>query len=343
MRFSALCLAPFFMLQAANYTVERVTTAGVEEIVLRDAKRNQEVRVAPAMGNNSHEYRVNGKRVFFSPYQTLAEWKAKPTQIGNPFLAPFANRIDSDSYHVNGKHYRLNPDLKNYRIDAFQQPIHGLVVYASQWTVREAKASSKAAWVTSRLELWKQPEWMAQFPFAHEIEMTYRLSEGKLEVDTLVRNLSAEPMPLSLGFHPYFQVNDAPRDAWKVHLAAKEHVMLSDKLTPTGERKPVTQTDFDSLAGVMLDNVYTGLIRDAQGRAEFSVQGKQEKVSVIYGPKYPVAVVYAPPGRDFICFEPMTAVTNIFNLAHRKAGFELQVVAPGGSWRESFWIWPQGF
>jgi aldose 1-epimerase len=54
-------------------------------------------------------------------------------------------------------------------------------------------------------------------------------------------------------------------------------------------------------------------------------------------------VVYAPPGRDFICFEPMTAVTNIFNLAHRKAGFELQVVAPGGSWRESFWIWPQGF
>ena len=64
---------------------------------------------------------------------------------------------------------------------------------------------------------------------------------------------------------------------------------------------------------------------------------------MIYGPKYPVAVVYAPPGKEFICFEPMAAITNGFNLAHAGVYKELQSVAPGSDWRESFWIAPSGF
>ena len=62
-----------------------------------------------------------------------------------------------------------------------------------------------------------------------------------------------------------------------------------------------------------------------------------------YGPKYPVAVVYAPPAREFICFEPMAAVTNAFNLAHAGVYGELQSIPPGGQWKESFWIRPSGF
>jgi aldose 1-epimerase len=91
--------------------------------------------------------------------------------------------------------------------------------------------------------------------------------------------------------------------------------------------------------------VFTGLIRGESGRAEFSVQGKQEKVSVLFGPKYTVAVVYAPkgPNREFICFEPMSGPTNAFNLAHAGKYNELQTIAPGGKWRESFWIVGSGF
>jgi aldose 1-epimerase len=96
------------------------------------------------------------------------------------------------------------------------------------------------------------------------------------------------------------------------------------------------------LAGIALDDVYTDLTPDAKGNTEFWFQGKQQKVSVVYGPKYPVAVVYAPPGRSFLCFEPMTGVTNVFNLAHQ-GKFPLQSVPAGGNWRESFWIRPSGF
>jgi aldose 1-epimerase len=56
-----------------------------------------------------------------------------------------------------------------------------------------------------------------------------------------------------------------------------------------------------------------------------------------------VAVVYAPKGREFICFEPMAAITNAFNLAHRGVYTELQSAPAGGEWRESFWIRTTGF
>ena len=183
---------------------------------------------------------------------------------------------------------------------------------------------------------------MAQFPFAHNLEMTYRLSNGELEVITTVENLSNQPMPLSLGYHPYFQVHDAPRDAWQVHLPVKSKVLLSATLVPTGETQPATIAEPLSLSGIALDDVYTSLTPDSSGRTEFWVRGKQQQVSVIYGPNYPVAVVYAPPGRSFICFEPMTGVTNAFNLA-QQGKFPLQSVPAGGSWRESYWIRPQGF
>jgi aldose 1-epimerase len=68
------------------------------------------------------------------------------------------------------------------------------------------------------------------------------------------------------------------------------------------------------------------------------VQGGARRLTVTYGPKYTVAVVYAPAGKDFICFEPMSAITNAFNLAHAGVYSDLQSVAPGEVWRESFRI-----
>ena len=79
------------------------------------------------------------------------------------------------------------------------------------------------------------------------------------------------------------------------------------------------------------------------GLPEFVLEGEREKVSVVYGPNYKVAVVYAPPGKDFVCFEPMTGPTNVFNLVHRGLWPEVQTIAPGGSWSESFWIRTEGF
>jgi aldose 1-epimerase len=342
MRLLTALLFPLMSI-AADYSAQKAVVDGIEVVRLSHAAHDTEVAVAPSFGNLAYEFKVNGKNVLWLPYRTLAELKAKPQFGGIPFLAPWANRLSEDAFFANGEKFRLNPDLGNLRRDQNQHPIHGLLNFSPDWEVTKIEADNDSARVTSRLEFWKHPDLMAQFPFAHTIEMTYILRADTLEVRTAIENLSTDPMPVGIGFHPYFQLHDAPRDQWKVHLAARDHLALSKMLIPTGERKPVEFPGLFPLAGVALDDVFGGLVRDASGLATFSVEGAHEKISVLYGPKYTVAVVYAPPGRPFICFEPMSAITDGFNLAHAGVYTELQSIPSGGTWRESFQVVPTGF
>ena len=41
--------------------------------------------------------------------------------------------------------------------------------------------------------------------------------------------------------------------------------------------------------------------------------------------------------------EPMAGIANALNLAQRGVYKELQSIAPGETWRESFWVRPSGF
>jgi aldose 1-epimerase len=346
MRYAALALLLPLMthvMQAANFTARKTLVDGVEVVQLGDAARHMEVSIAPSIGNMAYEILVGGKNVLWFPFHSPADFKQNPTFAGVPFLAPWANRLDGDFFWANGKKYLLNLDLGNVRRDNHQKPIHGLLNFSSAWELVTVTADDRSASVTSRLEFWRHPEMMAQFPFAHTITMTYRLANGEVEVETVLDNHSTDPMPVAVGYHPYFRLYDAPRDRWKVHLAARDHLVLNDQLIPTGERKPVEFADPYPLERSQLDDVFAGLVRGADGRAVFRVEGARERVSVVYGPKYTVAVVYAPPGREFICFEPMAAITDGFNLAHSGAYTELQSVRPGGQWKESFWIRPSAF
>lgn len=343
MRALALLAALPLMTTAANYSAQRVTVDGVEVVRLTDESHKAQVSIAPTLGNNAYEFLVNGKNVMWFPQSSLAEFKAKPTFSGNPILAPWANRLDHDGFYANGKHYALNPQLNNYRRDGAKQPIHGLITYAPEWKVTDLTADAEGARVTSRLEFWRYPDYIAQFPFAHTIEVTHRLSGGILEVETSIENLSVDSMPVSLGYHPYFKLHDSPRDKWMVTMPAKESYVLSGSLVATGEKKPIHYKNPQSLEGISLDDVLGGLTPGESGRTEFAVQGVKERIAVLYGPKYPVAVVYSPSGRDFICFEPMTGPTNAFNLKQAGKYADLQTIPPGGKWRESFWIHPSGF
>ncbi len=301
---------------------------------IEDPSREMVVVVEPSVGNIATSFQVGGKEILFVP----ENW-SKTSLAGNPLLAPWANRLDQDAFYANGNKYLLNPELKNFGRDGNGHPIHGLLAFSPYWEV----VSKKQDEVTSRLEFWRYPDLMAQFPFAHTIEMTYALHEGALEVRTHIENLSKSPMPVSVGYHPYFQIPDSQRDDWRVHVAAREHVELTKELIPDGKRTPVKLPDPAPLAGVQLDDVFADLVRDANGRAEFWVEGGSRKIVVAYGPKYTVGVVWAPPGRNFLCIEPMSGITNAFNLAHAGTYKELQSIPPGGVWEESYWIRPEGF
>ena len=340
MKFAVQLLALAMACGAQNYTARKTTDHGVAIVRLADAAKGVEVSIVPSIGNRAYEMNVHGKNILYFGSADVGAFQKQPEMSGIPFLAPWANRIDGPEFWANGKKYAFNMTLGNVR---GALPIHGMLTTSPLWEVTEVAADGKSAHVTSRLQFWKNPDLMAQWPFAHEYEMTYRLADGELEVRVTVTNLSSEPMPVVLGFHPYYRIPGVPRDEWTATLAARKQVVADDRLIPTGELKALDVPNPLPLKGHNLDTGFTDLERDAQGRAHFAIELHGLKVEAMFGPKYPVAVIWdppAPPGqmRDFICFEPMTGVTNAVNLAHAGKYPSLQTLAPGAKWTESFWI-----
>ena len=202
--------------------------------------------------------------------------------------------------------------------------------------VTEIKADANAAWVTSRLEFYRQPDWMAQFPFAHTIEMTYRLEDGTLEVHTVLHNLSAEPMPVSIGFHPLLQVNDAPRDEWTFSIGARTHWILTPQNIPTGETQPhraIPAQPAERFAQrtesrPCLQRPDPGCVRQRHHVAPGQVREGGSDI----GPELQGGgrlFTEPEPGNNFICFEPMAGITDALNLAQKGVYKELQYIPPG--------------
>lgn len=318
----------------ANYSAELHQLDDIQVVRLRDSAHSAEVSIAVGVGNVAYEWKIGGESLLYFPFDSPAAFRKAPALCGVPLLAPWANRTDEDGFWANGAHYQFNPALGNIRRDGHGKPIHGLVSFSPKWELVETGGGDDFAFSRARLEFWKYPEMMAQFPFAHTITVTYRLRSGALEVETALENRAADAMPVSIGFHPYFRPPGA-RDSWKIHLPVTQHWKLNELSIPTGEIEPLRSLD-TGLAGRQFDDVYAGLMRDGSGFADCTVETGGRKLTVSFGPKYSTAVVYAPPGRDFICFEPMAAITNGMNLAHAGLYKELQSIPAGGTWREVF-------
>ena len=333
---------------AAQYAARRTG----DVVRLEDTGTRTVVSILPSFGNVTFEMLVKGQNVLRWPYASLDEFKARPALSGIPFLGPWANRLDEQAFYANGTKYAFDMGLGNVRGAI---PIHGFLSQTNQWQVVELKADGTSARITSRLDFFKQPAWMKQFPFAHTIEMTHRLQDGVLYVQTKIVNMSADPMPVAIGFHPYFQLTDADRDEWTISIPARTHWVLASTKVPTGQTEPIAAfmpaAQAASLKDYNLDDVFSDLVRDREGRATMSLKGKQQRLDITVGPQWRALVVYAPkptgapsgPSNRFICFEPMAGITDAMNLAQRELYKELQSIPPGGTWQESFWIRPSGF
>lgn len=329
---------------APTFKVEKTVDQGVEIVRLSDSATHAEVTIVPSVGNRAVEFKVGGKNLLYLP-MTIAQFNADQGKgfNGIPFLAPWGNRLAGEGFWANNKFYRLNAGLGNLSMNQSGVAIHGMLTASPLWDVVSVGSDKNSAHVTSRLVFWKHPELMANWPFAHEYTMTYTLRQSGLEVNVSIQNLSSEPMPVAIGFHPYFQIPDVPRSECTAHIAARKHVETTPDLLPTGVFTDSGLPNKVSLEDHTFDDGFTDLVRDANGLAVFSYEHGTQKIEVKYGPKYKVAVVYAPPKQDFICFEPMAAITNGVNLAHDGKYSELQSVAPGSVWQESFFVGFSGF
>jgi aldose 1-epimerase len=332
-----------------NYSVTKKVVEGHTTYHLLDAKRKMNVGVVPDIGNFVYEFKVGNKDVLIPPDSFKAYIKGRALGRGIPFMAPYTNRIDREYYYFQGKKYLLNDALGNVlRASATNYPIHGLLTYDTRWeVVKTGGSEAKGAFITSRLEFYRYPDLMSQFPFAHVYEITYRLKSGMLECTTQVTNVGSAPMPVHFGYHPYFRP-DGPREQWTLSLSARLHWVVTGGLIPTGETEPTGHylpgaTNTLTLGTTFIDGGFSDLVRGANGLAYFWVRGKTRKISVVFGRGFDYAIVYAPLDVTMVCIEPQTGPTNAFNLAHEGRFKDLIVLEPDRIFTATYWIIPTGY
>jgi galactose mutarotase-like enzyme len=169
---------------------------------------------------------------------------------------------------------------------------------------------------------------MAAFPFPHEVLLEAVLTADRLTITTRVRPTGGAPVPISFGFHPYLRLPGADRTTWRIALPARRHLMLDDRGVPTGAGEELPAREFE-LADRHFDDGYDRL----PDGAEFSVSDGKRTITVTFERGFPVGQVFAPPGSQFICFEPMTAPANAL-----RSGTGLRRAIPGREFLASFSI-----
>ena len=99
-------------------------------------------------------------------------------------------------------------------------------------------------------------------------------------------------------------------------------------MIPTGETEPAEAVSGE-LGSRDFDDAFAGV--DAGTR--FTLSGAGRGLAVTFESGYGYAQLFAPPGQELICFEPMTAPTNAL-----ASGRGLGVLAPGESHTGAFSI-----
>lgn len=221
--------------------------------------------------------------------------------MGIPVLYPWANRLSSNTFSVDGAVVDIDPDGAGVRADPNGLPIHGLLAAHPGWQV----LSESDDQLLVEFDFGGHPELLASFPFPHTLEVEYTLRDATLTVRTAVSATSAAAVPLTYGYHPYLQLPGIPRASWVIETPAMRHLEVDQRGLPTG----VTS---EQPAGSMVlgDKTFDDGYDQVADGSVFAVSGGGRRLEVGFVSGYPAAQIFAPPGEDLICFEPMAAPTD---------------------------------
>jgi aldose 1-epimerase len=283
---------------------------GIEISVLSNGRISAEIAVN--IGNTLYSLKQADDELLYFPF-SLETYKASSKLAGNPFMHPWANRLEGAYIQAEGQRYDFPDEHKPllYR-DGNNLPLHGLLLKSDQWKTVERYEEDGLCSHTAAFQF-EQPDLLSVFPYRHSIQMKHQLKGNTLTVETTLFNNDEKAMPVSFGFHPYFIRKDVNA---ALTIPAAHTIETNAVMIPTGnliskEDRWKFSEDSINLAAVSFDDGFQDLKRNPEGQAVF----KYEDINVEFGTGYEYAQIYAPASADkpYVCIEPMTAVTNALN------------------------------
>ncbi len=236
-------------------------------------------------------------------------------------LFPFPNRLA-------GGHYRFQGRALQFPINepATGNALHGCI-FAQQPEVIASDQSADCASVT--LQYISDGSWPG-YPFKANVRFRYWLQGARdLSLEMVVINTDTGPIPVGMGWHPYFRLPGA-LDTWQMQMPGAVEVIIDERMLPTGEVRPFEQ--FEQLTALGDTRLDTGFVLRRQrdrSRARVRLWSPQAGVGLdiwqLMGPRgLDYVQVFIPPDRQSIAVEPMSCNINAFN-----NGQGLAVLEPG--------------
>lgn len=220
-------------------------------------------------------------------------------------LVPFSNRIAHGRFAVDGREIRLRP---NFPGSDHPHPLHGFG-WLKAWDVTRHDP---------RELVMAHDHPAGEWPWSYCAEQRLALDDDGLTMTMAVTNDGDTPMPLGLGFHPYF-----PRDAQTRYRGLHRGEWRNDTgCIPVSHDERATVRDWWEGAPVgarPVDTVYTG----REGALEIVWPERSMRLVLDCSDALVHTVVYSPAGRDFFCVEPVTNETDAFNRG------KLDLLGPG--------------
>src|SRR5262252_10098130 len=194
------------------------------------------------------------------PRHGTVELLRESLSFGGAVLLPFANRIrgrlqpdgqtiDTD---VLGRRVQLLANWSGKRPNAEKCAMHGML-FDQPMRVAESGPDYVVAVLDAR-------DFNGHWPSRTYVQIAVTLAPTSLDLSVTVRNVGHEPLPVGIGWHPYFAIPSGDRGQARLHIPAVRRACVTnyDDVFPTGEIVEVARTryDFTSADGRPLGTQY---------------------------------------------------------------------------------------
>lgn len=266
-----------------------------ETYILTDEKSQSQLEVLPKRGGIITKWRINGQEVFY-----LDEERFKNPEMsirgGNPILFPICGNLPEDTYTLNGKQFTLKQ--------------HGFARNLP-WEVSEEVTVDH---VCLKLTLHSNEETKKVYPFDFQVNFTYQLHGNTLTILQEFTNKSSEPMPFSVGFHPYFLTHDKNQLEFDI-----PSVEFQEKGSPEIH-------SFNGNFDFSSDEIDVAFNKVSGKSASVTDKDRNLKMTLEYDDNFSTLVFWTVKGKDFYCLEPWSGPRNAMN-----TGENLTVIEPGAT------------
>ncbi|MBR8830234.1 MAG: hypothetical protein N5P05_002895 [Chroococcopsis gigantea SAG 12.99] len=260
---------------------------------LIDDYKSAFLEVVPSRGGIITRWQIGERPILYLDEERFANPNLS-VRGGNPILFPICGNLPDNTYEYGGVEYTLKQ--------------HGFA-RDLPWAVRGHSTDGGASLT---LVLTSNEVTRRQYPFDFEVVFTYVFKGDSLKIYQEFINLSTEVMPFSVGFHPYFRVND--KKALSFNIPGIQYQNKEDG----------SLHDFDGTFDFNASEIDVAFLDVKRSNCSFKDSSAGIEIHLDYTDIYSTLVFWTVKGKDFVCVEPWSAPRNSFN-----TGEHLVYLQPG--------------